>query len=48
MDLAKQILEQAKEQNVKFLLPVDHVVADKVELDAQIQTSARGRPSLRT
>src|SRR5215475_1345789 len=29
IDLAKQLLQQAKDSDVKFLLPEDHVVADK-------------------
>ncbi len=31
LDLAKQTLEKAKARNVKFLLPVDHIVAEKFE-----------------
>src|SRR5450432_689873 len=37
LDLAKQTLAEAKAKHVKFLLPVDHVVADKVAADARIQ-----------
>jgi phosphoglycerate kinase len=34
LDLARQILQDAKSRNVKFLLPLDHVVADRIELNA--------------
>ncbi len=36
LDLARQILSQAQQRGVKFLLPIDHVVADKI--------NGRGRP----
>src|ERR1043166_5716513 len=35
IDLAKQLLQQAKDRNVKFLLPVDHVVADRFDAAAK-------------
>lgn len=38
LDLAKEILEKAKEKGVKFLLPVDAVVAVEFKADAQHQT----------
>ena len=38
LDLAKKILQDAKSRNVKFLLPVDHVVADRIDAGAKIQT----------
>src|SRR5262249_42934314 len=31
LDLAKQLLEQARLKNIKFLLPVDDVIAPKIE-----------------
>ncbi len=34
VDLAKQILEQAKAKNVKLLLPIDHIIADRFEATA--------------
>jgi len=34
LELAKQLLEQAKTKGVKFLLPLDHVVAEKFEATA--------------
>ena len=30
VDLAKQLLQEAKTRKLKFLLPVDHVAADKI------------------
>jgi phosphoglycerate kinase len=35
--LAKQLMEQAKAANVKLLLPVDHVIADKFDAAAQVK-----------
>jgi len=34
LDLARKILHDAKSRNVKILLPVDHVVADRIEVNA--------------
>ena len=34
LDLARQIIHDAKKRNVKLLLPLDHVVADRIELNA--------------
>ena len=44
VELARQILADAKSHNVRFLLPVDHVVADKPEAGARIQQVAEGQP----
>src|SRR3989475_130889 len=38
LDLANQILQAAKKHNVKLLLPVDHVVADRIDASAKSQT----------
>jgi phosphoglycerate kinase len=43
IDLAKQLLQQAKERHVKLLLPVDHVAAEKPELNALIKTIGEGQ-----
>ena len=43
LDLARQILQQAKKQKVKFLLPVDHVVSDKLDASAQAQAVGVGQ-----
>jgi phosphoglycerate kinase len=37
VDLAGQLLQEAKSHKLKFLLPVDHVVADRVEANANPQ-----------
>ncbi len=37
LELAKQILRDAETHGVKFLLPVDHVVADKIDANAKVQ-----------
>src|SRR5664280_2240273 len=42
--LAAQILADAKAHHVKFLLPVDHVVADRMDASAHIQTIGVGKP----
>jgi phosphoglycerate kinase len=44
VELAAKILADAKAHHVKFLLPVDHVVADKVAADARIQQIGVGKP----
>jgi len=44
IDLARQIMADAKAHNVRFLLPVDHVAADKPEPGARIQNVGEGQP----
>jgi phosphoglycerate kinase len=44
VELAAQILADARAHHVKFLLPVDHVVADKIGADARIQQIGVGKP----
>ncbi len=39
IDLARQILEKAKDLHIKIVLPVDHVIADRVEAGAEAQTT---------
>ena len=34
-DVARQILDKAKEANVKIVLPIDHIIADKYDKSAQ-------------
>ena len=41
IDLARQLLQEAKNHKMKFLLPVDHVVADKIDANAAVQTVSR-------
>ena len=43
VELAAQILADAKAHHVQFLLPIDHVVADKVAHDARIQNIGEGK-----
>jgi phosphoglycerate kinase len=38
VELARQLLQEAKNHKMKFLLPVDHVVASKVDVNAVVQT----------
>src|SRR6201993_3909949 len=42
VELARQLLQEAKQRSVKFLLPIDHVVASKPEANAVIQQIGEG------
>ena len=42
--LAKDLLQQAKARKVKFLLPTDHVIADRVEANAITKFVGHGQP----
>ena len=44
LDLAKQLLNEAKSRNVKFLLPVDHIAGDKVDATAHARPIPEGQP----
>jgi phosphoglycerate kinase len=44
LDLARKLLGEAKKRGVKFLLPVDHVVATNPEANAVIQQIGEGQP----
>ncbi len=44
IDTAKQAMERAKNAGVKLLLPLDHVIAEKVSAEAKTQTVAANRP----
>jgi phosphoglycerate kinase len=44
LELAGQLLAEAKAHNVKMLLPVDHVVADKVEASARPRMIGKDEP----
>jgi len=37
VDLAKKILDKAKKKNVKLVLPLDHIAADKIAEDANVK-----------
>ncbi|HRF27247.1 MAG TPA: phosphoglycerate kinase, partial [Ferruginibacter sp.] len=46
LDTAREIIQKAKEKGVKILLPVDSVIADKFDAQAQTTTSeSNGIPS---
>ena len=42
--LARKLLDEAGLRNLKLLLPVDHVIADKIAADAQTAALAEGSP----
>src|SRR5713226_8294675 len=44
IDLARQLLQEAKTRKLKFLLPTDHIVADKIDPNAAVQTVNQGDP----
>jgi len=44
VELARQLLDEAKQRSVNFLLPVDHVVALKPEANAVVQQIGEGQP----
>ncbi len=44
VELARQLLEEAKQRKVRILLPVDHVVAIKPETNAVVQQIGEGKP----
>ena len=44
LELAKQLLQEAKTRKLKLLLPVDHVAADKVEANAHVTKIDPGQP----
>lgn len=44
IELARQLLDQAKKRHVKFLLPVDHIVAEKIDAGASTRTIPKGQP----
>jgi phosphoglycerate kinase len=43
LNLALEMLSKAKQRRVKFLLPVDHIAADKIDPNAKPQTIAQGQ-----
>jgi phosphoglycerate kinase len=43
IDLARQLLQEAKTRKLKFLLPVDHVVADRIDVNAHVQKVDQGQ-----
>lgn len=44
VELARELIKEAKDQNLRFLLPIDHVVASKVDANARVQVFNGGQP----
>jgi phosphoglycerate kinase len=44
VELARQLLQEAKTRKLKFLLPVDHVVAEKIDVNAVTHIIDSGHP----
>jgi len=44
LDLARQLLHEAKTRKLKFLLPMDHVIADRVDANALTRVVNSGDP----
>jgi phosphoglycerate kinase len=44
LDLARQLLQEAKTRKLKLLLPVDHVAADKLDANAHVTKVDQGQP----
>jgi phosphoglycerate kinase len=44
LELAKQLLQEAKTRKLKFLLPVDHLTADKIDANAHVTKVDQGQP----
>jgi phosphoglycerate kinase len=44
LELAKQLLQEAKTRKLKLLLPVDHVAADKIDANARVTRIDHGQP----
>lgn len=44
LDLARHLLEEAKTRKLKFLLPVDHLAADKIDANAHITKVGQEQP----
>ena len=44
LDLARELLQEAKKHKLKFLLPVDHIVADRIDPNAVVHTISNGQP----
>lgn len=44
MELAQQLLAEAKQKKIRFLLPVDHLLAAKIEPDAAVSVKETSAP----
>jgi phosphoglycerate kinase len=43
LELARQLMHEAKNHKLKFILPMDHIVADRVDANARVQTVNSGQ-----
>ncbi|MGC2193156.1 MAG: phosphoglycerate kinase [Terriglobales bacterium] len=44
VELARQLLQEAKTRKLKLLLPIDHVAADKIDANARLTRIDQGQP----
>ena len=44
IELARQLLQEAKTRKLKFLLPIDHVVAERIDMNALTHVIDSGHP----
>src|SRR5204863_5632934 len=44
LELARQLLAEAKSKGLTFLLPVDEIIADKIDASAQVATVEAAQP----
>src|ERR1700692_1131380 len=44
LDLAAELIEEAKSHKLQFLLPIDHVVADRIDVNAVTHIVSSGQP----
>ena len=44
LDLARQLLQEAKTHKLKFLLPIDHVIGDRIDANAVTRVVSNGEP----
>ena len=44
VELAKRLLQEAEKRKLKFLLPIDHVIAEKLDANAAMQTISGSQP----
>ncbi len=44
LDLAKHLLQEAKTRKLKFLLPIDHLAAEKIDANARVTKVDQGQP----
>jgi len=44
VELARELLKQASSRKLKFMLPVDHIAADRIDANAAVRTIGNGEP----